>query len=585
MPFDGPPGPFPAGDQGILGGSDEVAPDIDGAPRRTSPKTLALVALSTGFFFVVLIPQLVFAPSRSSSSSAGDESSTLSLAFALVPVAISVVVATAGWIARTYVVGGDEIVIDEGVFRRRRRVIPYGRVQQVDIDQRFFAQLFRLGTLTIETAGSGGGKARLGLLDVQLARGIRRYVLGRRAEIQAGSTAETAGSTSAPIRPEGTPVPAPLPAAWQGQLRQVPHVPPTRGDHAVAHPSPSWHPPTEQQLLRLGPGWLALAGFTHHFVVSLAPALVLAGVVIGAFAVPGNQDTSPWVVLAVAVAIALLAAVAVAVLVTVQYLVGQYNFTLSEQGDDLHLRYGLFQVRNLTMPRWRVQHITVVDNPLRRALGLVGVQLHSAASATDGQSSLWFLSSLQGRSLGQVRFEIPILDRRDLDVFLRALMGSDWQVPPLTSRSTAARRRAVTRRVGALTLVLVVPALLFPPGSLMLLSLIGLGVPWGLVAHRRAGYAETPNLVVLSRGVLHHRIELLPYAKVQSAFVLQTPFQRFSALHTLHVNVASHSADPRLSDLTEPIALGMVRRVPRRSAPASASTRDAPGYGVPATPA
>jgi putative membrane protein len=102
----------------------------------------------------------------------------------LIPVGIGAVFPLLSWFARTYTVDADELTIDEGIVRRRRRVVPYRRVQQIDMDQKLIPQLLRVGVLTVETAGTAGGKVKLGLLDVRVARGLRSHVLERRAALQ-----------------------------------------------------------------------------------------------------------------------------------------------------------------------------------------------------------------------------------------------------------------------------------------------------------------------------------------------------------------------------------------------------------------
>lgn len=76
---------------------------------------------------------------------------------------------------------------------------------------------------------------------------------------------------------------------------------------------------------------------------------------------------------------------------------------------------------------------------------------------------------------------------------------------------------------------------------------------------------EAPEVLVLARGVFHHRIELVPYTKVQSSFTVQNPMQRLSSLRTLHVNVAGSSADPRLSDMSAEAAIEYARDLPIRA--------------------
>lgn len=467
----------------------------------------------------------------------------------LIPVGIGAIFPLLSWFARTYTVGADELTIDEGIVRRRRRVVPYRRVQQIDMDQKLIPQLLRVGVLTIETAGTAGGKVKLGLLDVRVARGLRSHVLERRAALQGTLRAPPGPAVPGPGDPKpgitGPGLTAPSP--WPG----APAIPPPEAGTKVFQP--------ERVVLHLTPKRLVLAAATHHNVIASLPILLLAGVGIGALTVPANRDVGAFLVLAIALGIGLGVWVALVAVVVLNQVLTQYGYTLSEQGDDLHLRFGLLQVRNLTIPRRRVQHLTVIDNPVRRALGLVGVQLHSAAPPDRERTAF-------GAAIGQVRFDIPVVGRADLDELLHALMGGDWHIPELTPRPRAARRRAVIRRVGILALVLVIPACAFLPGSLALLGLaMVLGVPWGLLAHRRAGYADVAELAVLARGVLHHRVDLVPHSRLQSTSTLQNPMQRLSHLRTLHLNVAGRSADPRLSDLPDDAALTLARALPRRS--------------------
>lgn len=505
-------------------GHHEVPPRVDGPPRRTSPRTLALGGLSATVVLALAVPQLLF----TRVTSPGTTGTVLQGALLVAAALIGLMATVAGWWARTYVVGGDQLVIDEGILSRRRRVVPYGRVQQIDIEQRLVAQLLRLGTLTIETAGSGGGTVRLGMLDIDVARGIRRHVLTERARIQ-------------------------------GATRTGPHQP---SDQAIDPTATTGIP-----VLQLDPGRLAVAGVTHHHVVGFVPSVVLVGLLAGALAVPAAPSMRPVAVLAAAVAVAVLVAVGLGLAVLVQYVLGHHGYTVSVQGDDLHLRHGLFQVRNVTIPRRRVQHITVSDNPVRRMLGLVSIHLHSAAPTVDARTSTPWLRSMQSVGGPGADFEIPILARDQVDAVLRALMGADWSIPRLTRRPAVARRRAVTRRVGLLVLAAAVPAAMFPPGSLGLLVVALLGVPWGLIAHRRAGFASDGRTVVLARGVLHHRIDLIPLDRVQSASTASSPFQRLVGLQTLHIDVAGRSGHPSLFDMDRDEALRRARGLPRRSAP------------------
>ena len=89
------------------------------------------------------------------------------------------------WWFRTYEVRPDELLISEGVLTRHSRVVPYRRVQQVDLHQGLLAQLLGLVALHIETAGSAAGRVKLSLLDRPTGERLRGFVLARRVELQA----------------------------------------------------------------------------------------------------------------------------------------------------------------------------------------------------------------------------------------------------------------------------------------------------------------------------------------------------------------------------------------------------------------
>ena len=495
----------------------ELPPQVDGPPQRTSPLGAALAALG-GLAAIGMAILVAAAPAGSpvgDQADTGDGPNGLFLALVLLGAFLRSGYEVLAWWSRTYRVGSRELVVDEGILSRHHRVVPYARLQQVDLHQSFVQQLLGLAELRLETAGDAGSTmVRLRLLELPRARGLQSFLLDRRAHLQD---------------------PAPLPAGTEASARSGPEP--------------------EQLLLRLGPGELALAALTHGSVTVGVPIALLAGLWVGGFALAGADQTRVATVLTVAMLVGLLGA---AVIVTAQLgalLIGRFGFTIAAAGDDLHLRFGLFERRSLTVPRRRVQRITIVDNPLRRVLGAVEIALHTASTGLEGEHAT-------------TRFEIPLLARNELDPFLARLMGGPtWSLPSLDPRPPAARRRAVTRRTLALAALAAVPAALTRPVGLILLATALAGIPWGLTAHRRAGLGLTSEVVATAHGVLHHRIDLVPFARIQSCRSSASPLQRASGLATLHLDVAGSASAPRLHDLDGDTARARMRELPRRSAP------------------
>jgi putative membrane protein len=224
---------------------------------------------------------------------------------------------------------------------------------------------------------------------------------------------------------------------------------------------------------------------------------------------------------AVLVSVALVAAA----LRVVFRVVTEWKWTMTSRGDDLQVRAGLLDVREQSVPRRRIQQVTLVDNPLRRLLGLTSVVLHTAvpAAASDGASPL---------------VEVPLLRRADVPQFLARVMGPGWVVPALEPRHPAAARRAVTRRLLLLLPGSVGPGLVFG-GPAWLTAVVALmAVPWGRAAHRGARHAVDDRWVALASGVLHHRLDLVPVDRIQSTRTRSSPAQRRLGLATFRLDIA-----------------------------------------------
>lgn len=432
----------------------------------------------------------------------------------------------AGWWFRTYQVTGDRLVVDEGVLTRHHRVVPFERVQQIDVSQTLVAQALGLAVLRVDTAGeSGATTVHLRWLDRRRADGLRTWVLHRRAALHAARAAAPAGA-SAPgaDRSDG--------AVWSAP---------------VGHPAP---PPPERTVLALTPTQLAVAG--------LAGPLGTAVVVLALLAVVAGMATAIAEGAAVGAGVAgtgVVLTAGLAVLGTISGVLSLWDLRIDLVGDDLRLRHGLFQVRSLTIPRRRVQHVSVVETPLQRAIGVVSVTLHSAASGTAHVEG--------GRAVVASAFTIPSLRRARTAAVLHELLGGDWQVPSTTPRGPAAHRRAIVRRSALGALVGALALLAGPEGVLVVVATGALGALWGIDAHRRAGWAETPTLVVLAHGSLVHRTELVPVGRVQSARTTSSPLQRRAGVATTHLDVAGRHA-PHLYDVDRDVAERLRRATPRR---------------------
>jgi putative membrane protein len=416
----------------------------------------------------------------------------------------------AQWWFRTFELQADDLVVSGGVLTRHEQIVPYHRVQQVDIHRGLLEQVFGLAELRIDTAGSSEGRVQLRLLALPTASAIRAHVLERRAH-----------SEGAPAAPE-------------------------TGPAETVHP---WSAPASPQrtILAVPAGRLLLAGATATAPVAVACIVTLAAAATALVGV--LSGTTPTHTLAGAAAFAFLLVAATFALAAFSMLLQYAGLTVSEVGDDLRVDYGVFDKQHLTVPRRRVQHVSISDNPVRRLFGMVDVTVHSAAAPGAQRAS---------------HLTVVAFPRDQVARFLASLMQDpDWHVPALAPRSRAAHRRARIRRVALLCVPALVAAIAFFPAGLVSVAVaVAAGWLWGDLAHRRAGYAVTAGVAVFGAGAVAHRVHIVPRRRVQSARTSSSPLQRRVGLATCSLDVAGSPA-PRLYDIDAGTAAELRTALPR----------------------
>lgn len=121
----------------------------------SEPKRLHPVAsiVTTGKRIRNLILPMIFL-----NISGGRDSKTsllISLILSLIAVLITLFTGILSWMRYTYRFEEDELRIEYGVFLRKKRYIPFERIQSINITEGLLQRLFGLAKVEIETAGSG----------------------------------------------------------------------------------------------------------------------------------------------------------------------------------------------------------------------------------------------------------------------------------------------------------------------------------------------------------------------------------------------------------------------------------------------
>ena len=78
--------------------------------------------------------------------------------------------------ARGYQMGADRLRVVRGLLFRSDTVVPFGRVQHIDVHQGPLDRFFGIATLTLHTAGNHNASVALPGLGEELARAMREDI-------------------------------------------------------------------------------------------------------------------------------------------------------------------------------------------------------------------------------------------------------------------------------------------------------------------------------------------------------------------------------------------------------------------------
>jgi putative membrane protein len=211
-------------------------------------------------------------------------------------------------------------------------------------------------------------------------------------------------------------------------------------------------------------------------------------------------------------------------------LVRRWDLTASLRGDELRVTYGLLRRSELVLRSDRIQDARVVERLVLRPFGRADLRLRSAASGNAGSS----------------RVDIPLLSGSEVDHVLGRLLTSAVPRPPLAPAPPAARRRAVVRRTSLAVVLAGTTAVVAATTTWALLAvsavLVGLGPVLGELAYRGLGWAEAGGVHHARSGALTRRTVIVPAARVQSAAVVASWFQRRRRLASVRLDLAGGSA-------------------------------------------
>jgi putative membrane protein len=407
------------------------------------------------------------------------------------------------WRATTYRVSGGAFHLKRGVLQKSERSLPLEHVQSVSAVRGVVQRLFGVVEVRVEAAGGGEEpEITLPALSRSAAEALREALVSTRR-------------TSSEISEE----------------------------------------PAPTVLRRLSVRDLLLTGLTSGQIGVAASVIFGASQTVDRFLPENLAERVSEVLLPRTVYAALLLVLAVVLFAWVLAILGTVlvhtGFTLSRSADGkyLHIKRGLLERHESTVPLARIQAIKVVEGVLRQPFGLATLRVESAGfGAEEGVSAILFPLLPRGEVEGLIRVAAPR--------FAAPLA----RLEPLPIH---ARRRYAVRAALPVLLISALYAIFFFPWGLFALLLALPSALYGLLRYRAAGHGLDGDRLILRFRRLARTTVVVPQSRLQSRGYSVSPLQRRKGLATLKVEVASGSGGAafRLADMRATTALKLVERL------------------------
>jgi putative membrane protein len=427
----------------------------------------------------------------------------------------------------------EELVITTGRWFRGERHIPYTRIQNIDLVQGPLHRLLDVGEVRLETASGSGAEATLVVLSRSAERALRDAVArGRHAAGVAASAVDASNVVDETIAP--APQEPPIVALNFGELVRI-AVDPGRSLIPLGVLfGLAWEFDVFDRFdlrQRIG-DWVDAGGFGYGWLDGLVVAFA-AFFALTTFSLIGT---------------------------TLMF----YGFELRLVDDQFRIRRGLLTKVRATVPRRRIQLVSVHESLLHRWMGRIRVRVGTAgkggSEGEDKQEESWLaplvpkaeLSGLLGKIDPRLAEEVP-----------------QWRAFP---RAALHRARRQSIRIGVLLAGILVLVWRYtdelPDASLWLAPAPLLLLWWKAgFTHRHRAFALDGPRLALRDGWLTRRTSFLLMEKVQSVDVYHSFFDRRWRQASLYVDTAGggstgHAFELRRLgfDLAEALQVEIVRR-------------------------
>ena len=504
-------------------------PAVDPGWRRLHPLTM-LFALGSKIYGMraLLLPALLalFVSRRRSDGGWQDYEG-----WALAPVAALLAFELVQYLTLAYRFDPHEIVIARGLLWKRERHIPYARVQNIELVQHAGHRLAGVAVVRLDTGTGAGAEGELSVLSLDAVNELRDAVrIGRRGD---------AASPAAPVEAQAPGVLVAL------DVREL-----------LLHG------------LLTASGWVVIAAAAGALWQIDLDAWGLSRFLPSTEGVWGGlRRATPIIALEIGILI-VLAVLTFRVLSAVWSAIKHYEFTLTTRGDELFQSYGLLTRVGRTIPRSRIQKLTISEALLMRQFGRATITVDTAASVADPYKQ----QAAQGSHV-----LVPIVPASRLAALIREvhpagaaaapdLEALDWQgVHPRTFYRLVRMRLVFAALAGAASY-----GLLHGWAIAVGLAIAAALVLDAWVTARFTAFAWSGDTLCFRSGMATRHVTLVRTGRIQVVTLERSPFDRRWAMAGVRVDTAGAAGrghHVHIRCLAADVAEGLYARLRHAAAP------------------
>lgn len=385
------------------------------------------------------------------------------------------------WLCYVFYISGQELRVEYGVLIKKKRYIPFERIQTIQISAGILHRMFGLVKVQVETAG-GGSQAEfvLAALPRDIAAELQ-HILQEKTQHH-----EEAGNETEYIEYKLSTRSLLVLASTSNGIGIV-----LSAILAVISQLDDFFPKADV--------WGKFAAYAGHLAAGKISLIILV----------------IFLIILLAWLLSLLGTI-------IQF----GGFQLRREGNNIIISRGLFEKHQMSIPIKRIQAIKVVEGLLRQPLGMVSLQVVS-------------MSTTGMKEEGNVLF--PILPRAELAGFVEKIAPEFTMSMKL--HGLPARSKWGYLLINTIpALIIAVLCTVYLPWGYVAFILPLLGAALGNAQYNDAGYQVENNRLLLRSRHLGRVTFIIPKQRVQSMHVSQNPLQARGNLSNLRIAVASSNA-------------------------------------------